>query len=207
MKYKVIHESHARFLSDSEYRVLLSINMFQNVGKELISIELLANDCLLDDNTVKRSIQSLGERNILEWKHRIEPKNWSNLISNVYTIKDFIKKEHESWNLKTRIVDTRSFEGAPAWACWFIATLNSMRGFDDCPPKRFNFTTISEYCQLDKRTVKKYHDVLSKNKTPGRWPPVMHDYFITPELLFSKGKGVVKLVDICGIPERKKWTL
>ncbi len=206
MKYKVIHESHARFLSDSEYRVLLSINMFQNVGKELISIDMIAKDCSLDDNTVDRAIQSLSNRGTLKWIHLLDDKNQNNQFWNKYEINPDIKKPHPKWKETRRLVDTRCFKGAPAWACWFIAVMNAMQGFEDKPGKT-NYATIAEYCGLDKRTVKKYYQILSVSKEDWRWPPLDHNYIVPPYLLFPEIEISARLIDICHIPDRKKWKI
>lgn len=203
-KYKVIHESHARFLSDSEYRVLLSINMFQNVGKELISIEMIAKDCSLDNNTVDRAILSLSESKKLTWIHFTDTSNKNNQVWNKYSINPSIKKPHPNWYSTKKLVDTRCFKGAPAWACWFIAVMNAMQGFKD-KPGNTNYATIAKYCGLDKRTVKKYHQILSVAKEDWRWPPLDHNYIVPSYLLFPEISISAPLIEVCDIPERKKW--
>jgi len=202
-KYKIIHESHARFLSDSEYRVLLSINMFQNVGKELVSVDMIAKDCLMGEKTVDRSLAALKERSLIAWERTLKVKEGYNQWWNVYDINFELKLPKPGWNSSLRLVDTRCFEGAPAWACWFTAVCHSARGFSDDPQVR-SIVRMAEYCGLDRRTVSKYKDILTAHK---RGLYIMDNNFrLNGCMLFYKKDNVVKMTDICPIPENKKWT-
>lgn len=203
MKYKVIHESHARFLSDSEYRVLLSINMFQNVGKELISIDMIAKDCLMGEKTVDRALAALKERSLIAWERTHVVKESYNQWWNVYDINFELKLPRPGWSSSLRLVDTRCFEGAPAWACWFVAVCHSARGFSDDPQVR-SVIRMAEYCELDRRTVSKYKDILTVRK--GDLYIMDNSFRLNGCMLFYKKENVVKMTDICLIPENKKWT-
>jgi len=201
-KYKIIHESHARYLSDSEYRVLLSINMFQNIGKELISVDMIAKDCLMGEKTVDRSLAAMKERELIAWDRRLEKRDGQNQWWNDYDINLELKLPYQGWSYKARLVDTRCFEGAPAWACWFVAACNSMDGFKDHPGKR-KVATVADYLGLDRRTVQKYKDIL----TVVRRKIYVMDNSLRPHetMLFYKKDEVIKMTDICTIPENKKW--
>ena len=201
-KFKVIHESHARYLSDSEYRVLLSINMFQNVGNKLISVDMIAKDCLMGEKTVDRSLATLKERSLIGWDRTLKVKEGYNQWWNVYDINFELKLERPGWKSNLRLVDTRCFEGAPAWACWFTAVCHSSKGFSDWPEQETNIN-VSEYCGLDRRTVSKYKEILMVRK--GDLYVMDNSFKLNGAMLFYKKKKVIKMIDICSVPENKKW--
>lgn len=202
MTYKVIHESHARFLTDSEYRILLSINMFQNVGKELISVDMIAKDCLMGEKTVDRALFAMKEKRLIDWDKIPKKRDNLNQWWNSYDINFELKLPRTDWSYKARLVDTRCFEGAPAWACWFVAACNSMDGFEDHPGKR-RVSSVADYLELDRRTVQKYIDILTV--VNGELYVMDSNFRPNGAMLFYKKRKVIKMIDICTIPENKKW--
>ena len=178
MKYKVIHESHARFLTASEYRLLLSINLHPGP----VSIKKLSLDTGLDDNTIHRAKEALFARNLLRWKHETGLE-----ALNDYAISKYLKLPHTYWRTR-QIIDTRAFESCPAWACWFLAVMSARYGFTDCPGKP-TLRAMAKYCGISVNTVSKYYSSLDGALDPN-WMP--REYF-----LFNPKRPCDKVIDIC----------
>lgn len=193
-KYKVIHESHARFLTSSEYRLLLSVNIHPGS----VSIKRLSIDSGLDDNTIHRAKNTLFDRQLLWWTHESDVD-----AINEYTINKNLKLPHPEW--KTRpVIDTRSFNGAPAWACWFLAVMNSKNGFIDCPRKN-TIKNIAQYCMLNRDTVSKYLSILTL-RMENESPVLDAHYQVNPKIIFNARRNPEKVVSLCMFPDRKKAT-
>lgn len=177
-KYKVIHESHARFLTASEYRLLLSINLHPGP----VSIKKLSLDTGLDDNTIHRAKNDLFDQEYLTWTHETGLE-----ALNVYDVKKKGKFPHPYWRNR-QIIDTRSFEGCPAWACWFLAVMSSRYGFTDCPGKP-TLRAMAKYCGVSVNTVSKYYSGLDGALDPN-WMP-------NKNIIFNSQRPCDKVVDIC----------
>jgi len=178
MKYKVIHESHARYLTASEYRLLLSINLHPGP----VSVKKLSLDTGLDDNTIHRAKNDLFDRNLLYWTH----ETGLEALNDYYVNKD-LKLPHPYWRTR-QIIDTRSFEGCPAWACWFLAVMSSRYGFTDCPGKP-TLRAMAKYCGVSVNTVSKYYSSLDGALDPN-WMP-------NKNIIFNSRRPCDKVVDIC----------
>jgi len=177
-KYKVIHESHARYITASEYRLLLSINIHPGP----VSIKKLSLDTGLDDNTINRAKEALFARDLLRWKHETRPE-----ALNEYSIGKYLKLPNPGWSTRP-IIDTRSFEGCPAWACWFLAVMSARPGFKDCP-KKPTVKAIAEYCGMTRKTAAKYYSALKGALDPN-WMP-------SKNILFNSQRPCDKVIDIC----------
>lgn len=178
MKYKVIHESHARYLTASEYRLLLSINLHPGP----VSIKKLSLDTGLDDNTIHRAKNDLFDRKLLSWTHETGLES----LNDYYVNKD-LKFPHPYWRTR-QIIDTRSFERCPAWACWFLAVMSSRYGFTDCPGKP-TVKAMAEYCKITRKTAAKYYSSLDGVLDPN-WMP-------NKNIIFNSRRPCDKVVDIC----------
>lgn len=178
MKYKVIHESHARYLTASEYRILLSINLHPGP----VSIKKLSMDTGLDDNTIHRAKNDLFDRKLLSWTH----ETGLEALNDYYVNKD-LKSPHPYWRTR-QVIDTRSFEGCPAWACWFLAVMSARHGFTDCPG-RPTLRTMAKYCGISVNTVSKYYSCLEEALDPN-WMP-------NKNILFNSRRPCDRVVDIC----------